>query len=147
MRTVIKLTIVVLLVSCTSKKQLEIVPLSPYYKVETKHGKTIKSIYFLVKHWEDQNSRQYDTLNEFSDVYKLSDTTKCNICSIYFYKESNRTNEEYRESESDFIDWHSKDLVFSKEWQGDKVVYIQRFKNGKVIDTSDVRIIDIRIGN
>jgi len=144
---IIRMTIIVLLISCSSKKQVEIVALNPYSKVETKGSKTIKSIYFLVKNWEDQNDKNYDTLNKFSDEYKLSDTSKCSIFSIYFYKESNRTNDGYIESESDLIDWHSKDLVFSKEWQDDKVVYIQRFKNGKVVDTSDVKIIDIRIGN
>lgn len=147
MRVIIQLIIIVLLISCSSRKKVEIVALDPYSKVEANGSKTIRSIYFLVKNWEDQNDKNYDILNKFSDEYKLSDISKCSICSIYFYKESNRTNENYIESESDLIDWHSKDLIFSKGWQGDKVVYIQRFKNGKVIDTSDVRIIDIRIGN
>ncbi len=144
---IIQLIVIVVLISCSSKKQVEIVALDPYFKMEAKEGRTVRSIYFLVKNWEDQNDKNYDTLNKFSDEYKLSDTSKCSICSIYFYKESNRTNESYIESESDLIDWHSEDLIFSKEWQDDKVVYIQKFKNGKVVDTSDVKIIDIRIGN
>lgn len=147
MRKLYQVIMVLLLVSCTSKKQIEIVPFNPYFKENTKEGKTTREVYFLVKNWATKNENRYDVLNEFSDGFKQSDTSKCNLCAIIFYKESDFTNETYKESESDLIEWHSKDLIFSKGWQNNKVIYVQRFRNGEVIDSGDVKMIDIRSGN
>src|SRR5574343_1727102 len=144
MRMIYYLIMVFLLVSCNSKNELELVPLNPYFKISTKDGKIKKNVYFLVKNWRVKNDKSYDVLNEFSDKFKRSDTSTCNLCAINFYHESNTINKDYKESESDLIEWHSKELIFSKGWQENKVIYIQRFRNGEVIDTSDVKLIDVR---
>lgn len=147
MRMIYQLFMILLLASCTSKKQIKIMPLNPFSKVSTKEGKTTRDVYFLVKNWSFNSDKNYKALNDFSDNFKRSDTALSNLCAINFFKESDLTNENFKELESDLIEWHTKDLIFSKGCQDDSVVYIQRFRNGEVLDTSDVKIIDIRTDN
>ena len=133
----------VMLTSCVSKKQVEIIPLHPYFKYSSMLGKETKQVYFLVKNWNFSNKSNYGILNAFSEKYKLVDTSRYEFYSINFFLNSNFTNEGYKESESDLIEWHSKDLLFSKGWEKNEVRFIQRYVNGQLIDNGDTKIIDI----
>lgn len=109
-------------ISCSLKKTLTITDLSPYSDSDTAPGYTAKHRYFLVKNYEYEDSSKFLVLKKYAFDHMDSDYRSFGIYVIDFFKESSTTNENYRQTHSDLIDYHSKDLIFDFYWHNGKYV-------------------------
>lgn len=127
---------------CMSTDKLEIQPLHPYTKIEEKNDGKTKYIYFYVKNFDLEKKNYYDSLAHFASRYRFSDvdTSKFSMYSVEFFSHSDKTNEKYRESPSDLVLWHGKDLLFTIFWGKNNDPITQRYVKGEVIDSSDVQM-------
>ncbi|HEY5408131.1 MAG TPA: hypothetical protein VIJ92_13635 [Ginsengibacter sp.] len=109
-------------INCSLKKTLTITNLSPYSDSAIAPGYTAKHRYFLVKNYHYKDSSQFLQLKKYAFGHMDSDYRSFGIYVIDFFKESLTTNENYRQTHSDLIDYHSKDLIFDFYWHNGKYV-------------------------
>jgi|GEM_PF-4524293 len=120
------------------KHDFELHPLSPFMKLNS-FGKIVQKYkYFLllnksggtipvnlieqqVKAGLDSNYRSYDNY------------------IVVIYRESPTTNKSYVEKESDIIEWHSNDMLFTFSWERGKYVGVIEYKDG------DVKNLDVEV--
>lgn len=136
------LLILVILTSCGREIPIKISPLHPYYTDQNEKGDKQRDVYFFVKNFKG-NSGDYDSLISFANKYRRGDTSNSKHLSILFYTESKDINEKYRENESDLLAWHTKELVLFIGWDDQRLSVLQKFHDGKFLDTSNVKIIRI----
>jgi hypothetical protein len=103
-------------ISCSSKKTLIITKLNPYFDTDSAIGYTAKHRYFLVKNYDFGDSSQFMQLKNYAFEHLDSDYRNFGIYVIAFFKESVTTNEKYKQTRSDLIDYHSNDLVTDFYW-------------------------------
>lgn len=122
--------------------RLVIVPLHPYYKDNNYDTIKQRYRYFLLK----ESGKNVDRFNQVkSFVFNNLDNNYSlyNAYEVVVYRETRKTNELYRDKESDMIEWHGKDIIFTFDWVKGKYIGHFEYENGRIINKRPVNIIDI----
>jgi len=116
---------------------MTITKLSPYSEISYIDTAPQKRFYFLVKNYEPGNEHQLEEIKEFARKNVEPDFERYAVYAMDFYKESNKTNTDYRQTPSDLLDWHATDLIFTLYWNYGKFAIFHIYKDGKSIKSSE----------
>ncbi len=132
---------------CRNKGQIEIKPLHPYSSPNYEDS-IDKAKYSVIKFYFIKGACvATDDLSGLVDSFLIKSVSNDSIdflsygyCSIYFYRESNRINENYRERPDGMISYDilSRDddeLLFIYEWRHGSFKECSFHRNGKKIRT------------
>jgi hypothetical protein len=134
-----------ILLSCinnnSDKTRIEILPLklksiSPSdYSITDKKKSFVLNAYFVrgdYKSREELEVKVDSFLSKEVNVYKQN-LKEYGYVIIDFYKESDVLNEEYKESDSNFLDWQINDLLFSYRLNNQGVLECYYYNDGKIV--------------
>jgi hypothetical protein len=133
-RALFALTLCLLLQLSCLKGKMTITKLNPYFEVSNIDTAQQKYVFFLVKNYEAGNEQNFKEIKEFAERNLEQTYGHYAIYDILFYKESSKTNDDYKESPSDLLAWHGDDLIFSFTWSYGKFSYYNEYKNGKIVN-------------
>jgi len=128
------LFITCLIISCLNKKNsLIISELDPKVSVDKLNDKLTKDKYYLVQNFEFDNKQYLNELKAYAESHLDQDYFKYSSYSIIFYRESDKTNFNYKETPCDLILWHGNDIICTFEWRDGKYYYSFAYQDGKII--------------
>lgn len=125
--------ILIVNLSCFNKGKMVITKLHPYSEIDSIGHEPQKYKFYLVQNFELGNKQQFEEIKKFAEENLDKDYKQYAIYDICFYKESSKTNLNYRQTPSDLILWHGDDLVFDFAWSYGKSISYNAYKDGKVI--------------
>ena len=116
-------------------QQLSIYPLHPFKETDTINNKIVKYKYFTVTNYQYGNEKQLKRIKRFVKESLDKDYREFLKYFVVIYKESNAVTRNFRQTESDLLAWHGKDIIYDFEWAHGKFSYYSIYKNGKIIST------------
>ena len=140
---------IVLFASCQNHniKNVKILPLHPYSASPTKYDSTATKAnnyfirYYFIKNADEAVDKIANIIDTF--VVQLIKNDSDNFLeygdySIYFYRETSRLNENFKEKVDgminyDLLDNYYDDLLFIYDWRVQKFEGCKYYKNGKII--------------
>ena len=126
--------------SCNSRCQdLIIFSISPYSK-ENKFTNIIEKYkYYLVENFNYNCQDQYKQIKKYAIDQLDSNFSNYDGYQIVFYTETAKTNKSFKENETDLIEWHGDDIIYTFTWSKGMFVGEFEYNNGKIINKKDVK--------
>ena len=130
---ILLISVLIINLSCFNKGKMIITKLHPFSEIDSIGHEPQKYKFYLVQNFELGNKQQFEEIKKFAEENLDKDYNHYAIYDIGFYKESPKTNLNYRQTPSDLILWHGDDLVFDFAWSYGKFISYNAYKEGKVI--------------
>jgi len=122
-------------VSQVTAQQSSIYPLHPFEEIDTINNKVMKYKYFIITNYQYGNKEQLKHIKSYIKEKMDKDYGKFLKYFVVVYKESNDLTRNFRQTESDQLAWHGKDIVYDFEWAKGVFSYCTIYKNGKIVSS------------
>jgi predicted phosphodiesterase len=130
---------VILFVCCVSRQsargQLAIAPLHPYEEINTVGNHVQKYKFFIVNNFQEGSKEQIKQIDNYIKGNMDKDHNKYSQYIVVIYKESDKLNKSFKQTESDMLMWHGKDVIYTFQWDQGVFSFYTIHKNGALVKT------------
>lgn len=124
-------------ISCRStSKELHIYPLHPYQAEISTGNKGTLVVYFYVENFLNYN-KDIQVLRRYADSLRTTSYQNNVNVDFLFYRKTDVLNDTFQETKSDILEWHGKDLLYSRVWRENGPIE-SIFKNGEDINPEKI---------